>query len=82
MAHHECEACLGHRGLIPSGWTAVAPTTDTVSWNTVGFNGPIEPGCLGCGSIGDPILICADAAGGPDSRDPRFRRVGIAIIRV
>eukprot|EP00959_Pyramimonas_sp_CCMP1952_P247805 5180284-Pyramimonas_sp.AAC.1 len=80
LAHQEHEACFWHRGLIPRKWTLVEPPVVSERWFTTGFNGPLTAGCLGSGAPQDPVVICGDASGGPDARDPRFRRVGLAIV--
>ena len=82
-AQHECDPAFWLRGLIPKGWTALPPPPDQESWYGSGnFLDGIVDGMLGDGALEAPVVLFGDASGGPDTKDPRFRRVGCGLVHV
>eukprot|EP00959_Pyramimonas_sp_CCMP1952_P097552 2039166-Pyramimonas_sp.AAC.1 len=57
---------------------APVPTEDWVGADLIGPS--VGPGCLGSGTADKPQLLFGDASGGPRSRFPSLRRVGLGLV--
>eukprot|EP00959_Pyramimonas_sp_CCMP1952_P067426 1407447-Pyramimonas_sp.AAC.1 len=49
-------------------------------WTAVDLVCPLGAECLGRGTLAQPLLIFGDASGGPESRFPSLRRVGLGLV--
>ena len=77
----EVQPCYWFRGLIPSEWTFTPAPQWTDEWSCHGLH-HVVANCLPTGTSDNPTKVFGDASGGPDTMDPRLRRLalGIAVI--
>ena len=79
MTQHESAPGFWLRGAMPAAWTTVPAPSDQELWFQDGLVGGVVEGALGPGEDTKPVLLFGDASGGKDSRDSRFRRVGLGL---
>eukprot|EP00959_Pyramimonas_sp_CCMP1952_P211344 4423103-Pyramimonas_sp.AAC.1 len=78
----ESQPCYWYRGLIPQAWTDTPAPQFADDWHVDGLSHGFTADCLPAGSERAPTRVFGDASGGPDTADPRLRRValGIAVV--
>ena len=67
--------CFWGRGVVPASWSEAALHGPVVNWWHEQGSEPDDDSTA-------QVTICSDGSGGPDSRDPRLRRVAFGAVRV